>query len=100
MKYGKWRSRYNRLVKEAKSIGLKVKLVPNKYTLDFIGNNPEAAKVLDMPCPKNTIVVDEFLNWKDRAETLKHEIVEYQEMKHEGMTYGEAHSIALVEEKY
>jgi len=90
----KYRDKFRKLVEEAKDRDLRVKIVKDIYTHDFVGMNPEAAKVLDFKCPSNTIVIDSNLDWREKCHTLKHEIVEYDLMKR-GMSYGRAHRRAL-----
>jgi len=77
------------------------------YVSEFKGNNStwrgmnsEAAKELkiDYPYPKNTIVIAKDADRKRQTETLRHEIIEIQEMRR-GKKYAEAHEIANKKEK-
>ena len=90
-----YKSKFRKLVKRANNIGLCVKLVPDKETYDYVGMNPEAAKMLDFPCPRNTIMIDNNMTWRDKCYTLNHEIIEYELMSNKNCTYGDAHRAAL-----
>ena len=98
MRYGRYKKKFQELVDLAAGQGLKVEIVPDKVTYDFVGMNPLAARQLGFECPPRVIQIDDHLNWKEKYHTLKHELIELGLMS-EGMSYGSAHKIALRYEK-
>lgn len=79
---------------------MRVKLVPPKEIKGFYGMNPEAAKHFHLKhYPKDTIEIDERCGKKMREEILRHELIEYDLMKHKHMSYHEADKVALEFEK-
>lgn len=99
MKYGRYRDKFEELVALANRQGFRVEFVPDKVTYDFVGMNPEAASDIGFSCPKDTIQIDNNLNWKERYHTLKHELIELNVMSKTGCKYGPAHVFALEHER-
>jgi hypothetical protein len=96
------RKRYRSLFKGqllvAEGRGFRVKQVPRKVIKDYAGMNSEAARVIGFPMPPKTIYIDKNLNDKEKARTLRHELVEAQLMK-KGRPYWQAHKEALKRER-
>jgi hypothetical protein len=90
-----WSKRLTELLKVCKDRGIKVKFVPNEVTEDFIGMNPEAAKDMGNPMPKNTFYVDDWLGPKSKYDTLRHELIEFEYMKKTKKHYWPAHKFAM-----
>lgn len=79
--------------------GFKVKLVKH-IPRGYVGMNYYAARSLRIPFPhsKKTILVRRDLGKGARKRTIFHEKIEYELMKR-GLSYREAHKIALKAEK-
>lgn len=93
------RTHYNALVKHAKSCGLKVKDVPSSRLKDYAGMNPCAAKKMGYKSiGKKEILIDRELPLHTRVRNLRHELIEYHDMK-KGKDYFPAHKKALVAER-
>lgn len=93
-----WHKKLHDLIEEANRRGLKVRYCTDKFSKDYIGMNPEAAKDMGWPSAKNTIYIDRALSPEDKYHVLKHELIEYDRMKNHGDTYFRAHSLALEQE--
>jgi len=93
-----YKESYKSLVKVAHSKGLKVTGVKDRTTKDYVGMNDLAARKLGYKIRKKTIYVDKNLNYKVKAHTLNHEIIERDRMS-KGDSYWVAHKKALKLEK-
>jgi hypothetical protein len=77
----------------------KVKYVGDEVLHDYAGMNHRAGKAMGFKdCKKDEILIDKNFHGKKRAETIRHELVEVEEMR-KGKDYFPAHKIALREEK-
>ena len=94
----KYKKAWKRLVEEARTLGLKVKLVGNSTLHDYAAMNPEAAKVMGFP-DTTYILIDRNLPMRSRCESLDHELEEYRRMRFHGEPYWPAHLYALKNEK-
>jgi hypothetical protein len=97
--YASYRDKYEGLVGLARAKGLRVRLVKDRVTRDYIGMNPMAAKAIGFKIAPNTIEIDNNLTWKEKCHTLNHELIEYDLMKKKGWPYWKAHKKALKLEK-
>lgn len=79
---------------EAKRQGLEVVYVGAKELHDYAAMNPEAGEAMGHPCPKDKIQVQSVMGDRKTYETLNHELIEAQLMKH-GWEYWPAHQFAL-----
>ena len=68
---------------------------------DYLGMNPEAAKVFEFnPKPKFDEIFVAPQNKTEMDRTIKHEVIEADLMKNNNMSYWEAHKRALREENH
>jgi hypothetical protein len=93
-----YKARFGKLVKSAKEQGLKVKVVKDEDTLDYVGMNDLAAKDFGLNIPDKTIYIDRSKDWGLMCRTLKHELDEREDMA-KGSSYWKAHSKALKTER-
>jgi len=93
-----WHTKLSDLIKVCKNQGISVRFVPDGKTRDYIGMNPEAAKDMGFKMPAHTFYIDRNLSTEDKYHTLKHELLEYNDMKNNGMPYWKAHCRALQNE--
>lgn len=83
--------------------GYRVKFVPDAWTKDYVGMNYYAAKSMGFKLPnghkigKHDLLVDKWLDYKDKFGAAKHEFNEAENMSH-GYSYWKAHSRALKNE--
>jgi len=94
-----YKKKFHQLVVYCHNNGMKVCLVPKDVLKDYAGMNWWAARMMSFPFPnKQTIYVAHNMTWKDRYETLRHEIDEIELMR-KGMKYWPAHKKALKGER-
>jgi hypothetical protein len=93
-----YRDALKRLIGICHHKGISVRFVHDRKILDYAGHNSYAAKAMGFKMPKNTIYIDESLNYKGKYRTLKHEYDEFNSMK-SGNPYWQAHRRALVSER-
>lgn len=90
-----YKEQYQRLVKHAKDKNITVKEVTPRTLADYAGMNGYAAK--KMGCPrvdKKEIFILKGMNYKDKYETLRHELNEIRLMA-KGSEYWQAHRASL-----
>ena len=83
------------LIEHIEAKGYKVKFVSGKRMHDYLGMNPEAAKDMGWPCEKKTFLILATADTKTQLETLRHELIEFHQMKDNKKDYHEAHIVAL-----
>ena len=86
----------NRLIKHKNDYH--IQFVSTRKLGDYAGMNPAAARVFGIPgIKRNDILIERIFKGSDRERTIKHEISEYEVMKH-GWPYWKAHKFASGEE--
>lgn len=85
---------YEALVNKAKQQGFKVVVVGRRVLHDYAAMNPEAAKLIGKPQPKNEIEIEAGVPFKTKYEDLNHEMIERALMA-KGWKYWPAHLYAL-----
>lgn len=77
----------------------KIRQVPNKYMLDYIGMNPASAKILGFKkIKKGEILIDKNMPFAKKVKTVLHEVTEMHNIA-KGETYWKAHTEATKAEK-
>lgn len=95
-----YKDAYLRLKQKCVNDGYKVEEVCDSKTKDYVGMNNLAATDIGYPkMGKKTLFIDDWLDYKAKYHTLKHELIEHQEMGN-GKSYWKAHEVALKREKY
>lgn len=83
------------LVRVCHHKGIKVVWCKDKETRDYLGMNPQAAKILGFPLRnKHCFLIDKNMSFEDKYKVLRHELEEYCLIKG-GDTYWKAHTISL-----
>lgn len=95
-----YKRRFLRLKAMAQASGYHIRLVPKDRMKDYIGMNYYAARMMGFPFKdKMGIMIRESLSYKDKYETLRHEIDEIELMR-KGDSYWVAHKKALSDEHH
>jgi len=87
--------KYHDLADRARQKGLVVEFKSDKVLKDYLGMNWLVGKQLGFPIPDHCLYISDSASWKDKYETLVHELIEVKYMTRDD-TYWPGHCRAMI----